>query len=62
MAKKKTPQQLREEAQRLMEQAKAEEQARHQEIGKAFVAFMENKFEKFSLEAFKVEAARIWRG
>ena len=61
MAKKKSPKQLREEARKLMEQAQAEEAARHQEIGKLFVDYIEKGFTGFDLNAFKAQATKAWR-
>lgn len=61
MAKKKTPVQLREEARKLIEQAQAEETARHQKIGQMFAGHIDKGYKNFDLEQFKRSAEGIWR-
>jgi hypothetical protein len=60
MAKKKSPEELRKEAKRLMEQAEQEEHSRLKKIGELFVKYMKKKYVGFDLAVFKDEAAKIW--
>jgi hypothetical protein len=60
MAPKLTPEQLREQANKLLEQAAEEEARRHQLIGKKVVEYIENNFEDFNPELFKVEVRQLW--
>jgi hypothetical protein len=62
MAKKKSPEELRKEAKKLMEQAQQEEHSRLKKIGEMFVNHMEKKFVGFDLAVFKEDAAKIWNG
>jgi hypothetical protein len=60
MAPKLTPDQLREQAKKLLEQAAEEEARRHQLIGKMVVECIEKDFQGFDLEKFKDKAGQIW--
>lgn len=60
MAKKKSPDELRQEAKRLMEQAQQEEHLRLKKIGELFVKHMERNYVNFDLAVFKEEATKIW--
>ena len=60
MAKRKSPEELREEAKRLMDQAQQEEHLRLKKIGELFVKHMEKKYAGFDLAVFKEDAAKIW--
>ena len=62
MAKKKTPEALREEAKKLIAQAQQEEHSRLKKIGELFVSYMEKRYVGFDLAVFKEEAAKIWKG
>lgn len=62
MAKKKTPEELREEAKKLMLQAQEEERSRHQKIGELFVNHMKKNYLGFDLAVFKEDAAKVWKG
>lgn len=60
MAPKLTPDQLREQAKKLLDQAAEEEARRHQLIGKRVVELIENNFQGFDPELFKAEARQLW--
>lgn len=60
MAAKMTPQQLREQAQNLLEQAAEEETRRQQLIGEIISKAVENDFQGFDFETFKSQAKQIW--
>jgi hypothetical protein len=60
MAPKLTPDQLREQAKKLLEQAAEEEARRQQLIGKVVVESIENDFQGFDLEVFKDQTRQIW--
>lgn len=60
MAPKLTPDQLREQAQKLLEQAAEEEARRQQLIGKKVVELIESNFQGFDLERFKDQVRQIW--
>jgi hypothetical protein len=56
---KKTPEQLRAEAARLVEKAKKLENSRATTIGKLVIKYEAAGFEGFTLETFKNEIAKI---
>lgn len=60
MAPKLTPDQLRKQAQKLLDQATEEETRRHQLIGKKVAQLIENEFQGFDLGVFKDEVRQIW--
>lgn len=56
---KKTPQELREQAKRLLEQAEKIENERATKIGNLVIKYEANGFEGFDPETFKKEIANI---
>ena len=59
MPKKKTPAELRAEAQKLLEMAKDEEKLRHEQIGKIVAKHSQEEFSKFELSSFKNKVNHI---
>lgn len=59
MAKKKTPQELREQAKKLLEQAEEIENERAIRIGNLVIKYEANGFEGFTLETFRNEITKI---
>ena len=59
MPKKKTPAELRAEAQKLLDLAKDEEKLRHEQIGKIVAKHSEEGFSKFDLGSFKSKVDNI---
>jgi hypothetical protein len=56
---KRTPQELREQAKKLLEQAEKIENSRATTIGKLVIKYEAAGFEDFTLETFKNEIAKI---
>ncbi len=61
MAAKMSPEQLRQQARKLIEQAQAQEQKRHQLIGQLVADHIEEGFNGFDLELFRRQARQIWK-
>ena len=59
MAKKKTPEQLRQEAKKLMEKACELENQQYEKIGRIVKGHHDVNFENFDLNSFKTEVEKI---
>ncbi len=60
MAKRKSPTELREQAQKLMEEAKKIESDRKQKIGDLVVSYLAKNFQGFQQPQFVQEVKKIW--
>ena len=60
MAKRKNPEQLRAEAEKLIVLAQQEERLRCQQIGELVAKLISTEFKGFDLEDFKKKTLAIW--